>query len=106
MSGLTPLSPDDFNQKVLSANLPVLVEFGAPWCSPCHQLEPELAALAEDMAGEAHFYRVDVDEEPQLVLSAGVMGVPTVVLYQNGEITKRMSGFRPRQMLKKIFFGD
>jgi thioredoxin 1 len=106
MSNLTPLQTDSFDSQVLKAEKPVLVEFGAPWCGPCKMLEPVLAELAPAYAGRVDFYTVDVDDNPQLAMDYGVMGVPTVILFKSGEPAHRLTGYRPRQALEKAFFAD
>jgi thioredoxin 1 len=106
MSNLTPIQGDAFKTQVLAAERPVLVEFGAPWCGPCKMLEPVLAEMAEAYAEQVDFYTVNVDENPQLVMEFGVMGVPTVILFKNGEPVHRLTGYRPRQALEKALLTD
>ena len=106
MSTLMALKSDDFEEKVLRADKPVLIEFGAPWCQPCRQLEPELEKLAQTYAGKAAFYSLNVDEVPDLVMAYGVMAVPTTILFRDGEPVQRISGFRPMRALEKAFFAD
>lgn len=104
MAELQPVTTGDFPEKVLQATQPVLVEFGAPWCGPCKMLEPVLVEMARDYLGKAAFFTVDVDQSPQLAAEYGVMGVPTVIKFQDGQPVKRMTGFRPRKALEKLFF--
>ena len=106
MSSLTPIQADAFATQVLQAEKPVLVEFGAPWCGPCKMLEPVLAEMAADYQGRVDFYTVDVDQNPDLVMDYGVMGVPTVILFKSGQPLHRLTGYRPRQALEKALFGD
>lgn len=106
MSGLTPIHSDDFKPRVLNAQKPVLVEFGAPWCGPCKMLEPVLAEMAADYQGRVDFYTVDVDQNPSLVMDYGVMGVPTVILFKSGQPVSRLTGYRPRPALEKALFAD
>jgi len=104
MAGLTPLGQDEFEAKVLQAERPVLVEFGAPWCGPCRLLEPVLAELAGDYQDRVDFYTVDVDQAAQLAMDMSVMGVPTVILFRDGEVVERVTGYKPRKALEKTFF--
>ena len=102
MAGLVHVNANDFDEKVLQAERLVLVEFGAPWCGPCKMLEPVLVELAGEYAGKVDFYTVDVDQSPQLAGDYGVMGVPTVIVFRNGQISDRVTGYRPRKALEKL----
>jgi thioredoxin 1 len=106
MSALTPLGQDQFESTVTRADRPVLVEFGAAWCGPCKMLEPVLAELAGEYGDRVDFYTVDVDQSPQLAMDLGVMGVPTVILFRDGQPAERMTGYRPRKALEKLFLAD
>ncbi|MBG0787760.1 MAG: thioredoxin [Anaerolineaceae bacterium] len=103
MTALTPLGKNEFEAKVLLAEKPVLVEFGAPWCGPCRLLEPVLEELAADYSNRVDFYTVDVDQSPELAMQHSVMGVPTVMLFKDGKLMERMTGFRPRKAVEKLF---
>ena len=106
MSKLTPIQTHSFDAQVLQAEKPVLVEFGAPWCGPCKMLEPVLEELSEAYAGKVDFFTVDVDVDPNLAMTYGVMGVPTVILFKSGEPVHRLTGYRPRQALEKALFSE
>ncbi|QRN84222.1 thioredoxin [Chloroflexota bacterium] len=103
MTVLTPLGQSEFEAKVLLAEKPVLVEFGAPWCGPCRLLEPVLEELAAEYGDRVDFYTVDVDQSSELVMQHSVMGVPTVMLFKEGKLLERMTGFRPRKAVEKLF---
>ncbi len=104
MSNLNPIHQLDFEEKVLMAEKPALVDFGAPWCGPCKMLEPILDELAADYSGQVAFFYVDVDQNPDLAMQFGVMGVPTLILFEGGEAVKRQTGFRPKKAIEKTFF--
>ncbi len=103
MSDLVPLSQDQFESTINQAPRPALVEFGATWCGPCRMLEPVLVELAGEFGDRVDFYTVDVDQAPQLAMDLGVMGVPTVILFREGRPVERMTGYRPRKALEKLF---
>ncbi len=90
----------NFEDQVLKAEKPVLVEFGATWCVPCRQLEPELARLEEsEWAGKVQLVKLDVDESPSVTMKYGVMSVPTMILFVKGEAKQRLTGLQSRQRI-------
>ena len=100
MESFFHITEANFEQEVLKSASPVLLEFGAVWCAPCKQLEPELARLGtSEWAGKVRLAKVDVDENPDLTMKFGVMGVPTVILFVGGEAKQRLSGYQPRQRI-------
>jgi len=86
---------DNFQEQVLNSALPVLVEFGADWCPPCKMLAPTVHALATKYADKLHVGIIDSDEHPEYVQRYGVMGLPTLILFQNGKPVQRMVGYQP-----------
>ncbi len=103
MNAFETISEKEFEQRVLGSEKPVLVEFGAVWCGPCKRLEPELARLGEEWADRLRIISVDVDEASDLAMQFMILSVPTLILFQNGEAVKRVSGFQPLQRLKETF---
>ena len=106
MASLPALSVEEFDDKIHNSGLPVLVEFGAPWCSPCKQIDPILLNLATVYVGKIEVFTIDVDQAPELAMKFGVMGVPTLILFQGGEAAKRLTGFRSQKVIEKEFFGN
>ncbi len=88
-----------FKMDVLNSPTPVLVDFTAAWCGPCKQLEPIIQQLAHDWDGKLQVYKLDVDENPELTMQFQVMGVPTVMLFVNGEPVERFSGYQPKDRI-------
>lgn len=103
MKTIEAVSAEEFEKQVLQAERPVLVEFGAVWCGPCRRMEPELARLREEWGERMQILSVDVDEASDLAMQFMVLSVPTLILFQNGEAVKRLSGFQPLQRLKESF---
>jgi thioredoxin 1 len=93
----------DFDSEVISANLPVLVDFTAVWCGPCKMLEPIVEQLAQEWEGKVKIVKLDVDENADLAMQYQIMGVPTLILFSNGQPLERMTGYQPKQrILSKI----
>jgi thioredoxin 1 len=82
-----------FEAEVLRAAGPVLVEFSADWCPPCHMIEPVVAGLATALAGRLTVRRVDVDRDQEVSIRYGVLGMPTLILFAGGEPVDRLVGF-------------
>jgi len=85
---------------VLQSDLPVLVEFTAEWCPPCKALEPILHEIAQKYAGKLKVCTVDCDTETELTGMFSVYGMPTLLLFRNGEVVERLVGFRPRTQIE------
>jgi thioredoxin 1 len=89
-----------FAAEVLGSELPVLVDFWAEWCPPCHRLSPVLEELAVEYAGRARIVKVDADANPETVRAYGVMSMPTLSLFRAGELVSQVVGARPRSQLR------
>jgi len=94
----TPLhvSTKDFEKKVLQADQPVVVDFWAEWCGPCHMMAPVLNQLASELEGRMSFAKVNVDENPDLSVRYGVEGIPTLIVFSRGMEAGRIVGFAPK----------
>jgi len=92
-----------FDAEVLESSLPVVVDFWAPWCKPCDAIEPHLFALAEEWGERARLVRVNVDEEPGLSARYGVLSLPTVILFADGEPKATVYGAQPRARFEREF---
>lgn len=94
------VTDEDFEALVLRSDLPVLVDFWATWCPPCYQLAPVLAALAEEYAGRVTFATLDVDANQQTAIQYSVRGMPTMLLFRNGQPIGGTVGAQPKSRLK------
>ncbi len=91
----------EFEQEVLKADLPVVVDFWAEWCGPCHQIAPILEKLAEEYDGKIKFVKLDTEENFETSESYGVLSLPTLLVFKEGQQIERITGARPRGDLKR-----
>jgi thioredoxin 1 len=92
-----------FEREVLASEIPVMVDFWAPWCTPCEAIEPHLLALAEQWRDRVRLVRVNVDEELGLSGRYGVLTLPTVILFAGGEPRATVYGAQPRDRFERAF---
>ena len=90
------ITRENFENEVMKSNIPVLIDFWAPWCGPCRRMGPIIEQLAEEYEGKAKVGKVNVDEEGELSQAFGVMSIPTIVLVKDGKVVKQAVGARPK----------
>ena len=91
------ITNDNFEQVVLKSDKPVLVDFWATWCGPCKMLSPIIEEVRKETEGKAVVGKINVDEQQELAMQFGVMSIPTLLVFKNGEIVKKQIGFIPKQ---------
>ena len=90
-----------WDQEVLGSETPVLVDFWAEWCGPCHAVAPVLERIAEERAGELKLVKVNIDEEQGLAQRYGIASIPTLILFKSGEPAAYTAGAQPKSMLER-----
>ena len=99
---ITEVMDNNFNEEVASNNVPVVVDFWAPWCGPCKMLGPVLEELEKEYGEKVKFIKVNVDNNPVVSQKFRVLSIPTVMVFKNGEAVDTMVGFRPRTAVKEL----
>ena len=99
-SSIVTLTQENFSVQVLQSPKPVLVDFWAEWCNPCRTLAPLLDELADEYDGKVKIGKVNADEQQQLAANYGIRALPTLLLFDKGEVTEQMVGLRSRRDLK------
>jgi thioredoxin 1 len=97
--GIQDLSTSTFDEVVKAADTPVVVDFWAEWCGPCKMITPILEELASEQAGKLTVAKLNVDENPDLAMRYNVMSIPTLLVFKDGEVAKRLVGAKPKSAL-------
>lgn len=105
MAKLLAVTEETFDQEVLRAGLPVLVDFWAEWCGPCRMVAPIVEELATEYAGRVKVAKVDVDDNQRLAMRYSIMSIPTLGVFKGGELVDRIVGYMPKQELKRRLDG-
>jgi thioredoxin 1 len=94
------VTDNNFQAEVLEPEIPVLVDFWAPWCGPCRMVAPVVEEIAQERAGELKVVKLNTDENQQTALSFNIMSIPTLILFRNGQPAKTVIGAYPKRKLE------
>jgi thioredoxin 1 len=97
------LTENNFESEVLNSKIPVLVDFWAPWCGPCRSMAPVIEDLAKEFEGKVKVGKVNVDENRNLAGTYGIMSIPTLIFFKNGEKVDQLVGYTSKSALVKKF---
>ena len=98
---ITSLTDVSYEQDVQDATTPVIVDFWAPWCGPCRMMAPVMEQLADEYEGKVRFAKMNTDENPDTPSRLGIRGIPTLVVYVDGEEADRLTGYAAKPVLKE-----
>jgi thioredoxin 1 len=102
-NNIITLTKENFAQQVLNSQTPVLVDFWAEWCGPCKMIAPVLDELADEYSGRVQIGKVNIDESQELAAEYGVRAIPTLLIFQNGQVAEQIVGLRSKRDLKASF---
>ena len=102
MSSALAVKTADFEKEVLQSEVPVLVDFWAPWCPPCRAISPTLDVVASEFEGKAKIVKVDVDDEPEVAARYGVSSIPALLLFKGGQQVGQLVGAHPKSTISTL----
>jgi thioredoxin 1 len=97
---LVTITDSNFEAEVLKSSKPVLIDFWAPWCGPCRAIAPVVDALANEYDGKVKVAKLNIDENPQVPTKYGIMSIPTLLVFKNGQVVSQVVGAVPRPKIE------
>lgn len=101
MTEVREVTDATWENDVVKSELPVLVDFWAPWCGPCRMVAPVVEELAQEYSGKVNFLKINTDENPMVPAKFGIRSIPSLLIFKGGELKGTIVGFRPKSDLKK-----
>ena len=106
MSDIKEINDDDFQEEVLNSEVPVLVDFWAPWCGPCNILSPTLEEISTENREKIKIVKINIDENQLIAGRYGIKSIPTMMIFEKGELKNQLVGSMPKQEIEKVLFTE
>ena len=106
MSDIKEINDDDFQEEVLNSEVPVLVDFWAPWCGPCKILAPTLEEISAENREKIKIVKINIDENQLIAGKYGIKSIPTMMIFKKGELKNQLVGSMPKQEIEKVLLTE
>ena len=106
MGTVVETTDDNFHKEVLDSDIPVLVDFWAPWCGPCKMLAPTLEEISRENNGKIKIVKINIDENQEMAAKFGIRSIPTMIIFNKGELKNQIVGSLPKGQIEKIILEE
>ena len=103
MSAEVEITAENFESEIMQSDIPVLADFWAEWCVPCKMVAPVLEQIAGEQAGKLKVVKINVDDQGELASKFGIISIPTLLLFKNGEVVNKQVGAGSKEMIEAVF---